>query len=453
MENSIIDINNKLAGIYNDNKDVISGNSSGLIKDAKRNAFEYFLKEGIPHTKLEDWRFTDIANSINPEFEQYFKHPKREVEFEDIFKCDVPKLDTHLIEILNGWFSHKGKQLEELEDGIIVGSFAEAQKRFPELFERHYERYANDRRNGLIALNTASASDGVFIYVPDNVNAKKNIQIVNMVHSLKDLIINQRNLFVIGKNSSVKIVVCDHSMFFNKSFVNSQTEILADDDSQVEHYKLQNYSNITSQYTSTDILQNAGSKVSSNTYTLHGGFTRNDVRVLLNGKHSEIHLNGLYLMDRKQHVDNTTVIEHMVPECSSNEKYKGILDDEARGVFSGKIYVHKDAQKTTAYQLNRNLLLTDTAQINTKPHLEIYADDVKCTHGAAVGQLDPEAMFYLRSRGIGFPEARMLLMFAFAHDIISEIKIDPLRDRIDDLVARRLRGEMSRCNNCTIRCS
>jgi Fe-S cluster assembly protein SufD len=358
-----------------------------------------------------------------------------------------------LIEMLNGWYTINGKQLEELEDGVIVGSFAAGQKQYPELFEKHYERYAKDDRNGLLALNTASASDGVFIYVPDNVNAKKNIQIVNMVYSHKDLMINQRNLFVIGKNASIKIVVCDHSMFFNKSFVNSHTEILADDDSNVEHYKLQNYSNITSQYTSTDILQNTGSKVSSNTYTLHGGFTRNDVKVMLNGKHSEIKLNGLYLMDRQQVVDNTTLIEHVVPECTSNEKYKGILDDDARGVFSGKIYVHRDAQKTAAYQLNRNLLLTDTAQVNAKPHLEIYADDVKCTHGAAVGQLDPEAMFYLRSRGIGFPEARMLLMYAFAHEIINEIKIDPLRERIDDLVARRLRGEMSRCNNCTIRCS
>ena len=450
MNDSII--KDKLETEFQKNKELIFDNINGSIKAARLKAFDNFLKHGIPHTKLEDWRFTDISKFISADYIQHFRQPKREVEFEDIFKCDVPKIDTHLVQLQNGWYSHKLPQLEVLEDGIVIGSFAEGMKQYPEIFARHYAKYAEDTRNGLVSLNAATANDGVFIYVPDNVIAKKNLQIVNIVHSDKDLIINQRNLFVVGKNSQVKIVVCDHSMFFNRSFVNSFTEIIAGENSVIEHNKLQNYSNVTSQYTSTDIDQEADSKVTSNTFTLHGGFTRNDVKVMLNGRHSEINLNGLYLMDRKQHVDNTTYIEHAVPDCISNERYKGILDDEARGVFSGMIYVKKDAQKTNAYQSNKNMLLTDTAQMDTKPHLEIYADDVKCAHGAAVGQLDPEAMFYLRSRGIGFSEARMLLMYAFANEIISEIKIAPLKERIDDLVARRLRGELSRCNNCSIRC-
>ncbi len=453
MENNISNIKEKLVSDFQSNRELILGKTNGIIKDIRSNAFETFKKAGIPHIKLEDWRFTNIIDSIKPEYIQHFKRPIKEIKFDDIFKCDVPKLETILIEMINGWYSNYNEPLHVLEDGVIVGSFAEGLKKFPDIFEKHYARYANDNRNGLISLNTATANDGVFIYVPDNVIAKKSVQIVNMVYSNKDLLINQRNLFVIGKNSQIKIVVCDHSMFFNSSFVNSFTEIVANENSIVDHYKLQNYSNVTSQYTSTDIIQDSGSKVSSNTFTLHGGFTRNDVKVSLNGRHSEINLNGLYLMDRKQHVDNNTFIEHAVPECLSNEKYKGILDDEAKGVFSGKIYVKKDAQKTTAYQLNKNMLLKDTATINTKPQLEIYADDVKCSHGAAVGQLDPEAMFYLRSRGISINEARMLLMYAFANEIINEITIEPLRERIDDLVAKRLRGEMSRCNNCSIRCS
>ncbi len=445
-------IKDKLVSDFQSNKELIFDNINGTIKKARLNAFENFLKQGIPHTKLEDWRFTDVSKFIGADYIQNFRQPKREVVFEDIFKCDVPKLDTHLIELQNGWFSHRAKPIEVLEDGIVIGSFSEGLKLYPELFAKHYDKYAGDDRNGLVALNTATANDGVFIYVPDNVVAQKNLQIVNIIHSDKDLIVNQRNLFVVGKNSKVRIVVCDHSMFFNRSFVNSFTEIIAGENSVIEHDKLQNYSNVTGQYTSTDIVQEADSSVTSNTFTLHGGFTRNDVKVNLRGKHSEINLNGLFLMDRKQHVDNTTYIEHDVPECHSNQKYKGIMDDESRGVFNGMILVKKDAQKTQAYQSNKNMLLTDTAQINTKPHLEIYADDVKCTHGATVGQLDPEAMFYLRSRGIGFSEARMLLMYAFAHEIISEIKVAPLKDRIDDLVARRLRGELSRCNNCSIRC-
>ena len=448
-----MELKEKLVVDFEKDEEVILNGASGAIKDIRRHAFEQFRREGIPHTKMEDWRFTNISNYIKPKYIQVFKRPDKDVEFKDIFNCDVPKLDTILIEIVNGWYHSDKEHLQTLEDGLIIGSFAEGLKRFPELFEKHYKSAASETGNGLLDLNTATANDGVFIYVPDNVIVKKPIQIVNMIYSAKDLIINQRNLFVIGKNAQVKTIVCDHSMFFNSSFVNSFTQILAGDNSVVEYNKLQNYSNVTSQYTSTDIVQQAGSVVNANTITLHGGFTRNDVKVMLEGSHSEINLNGLYLMDRKQHVDNNTMIIHAVPECTSNEKYKGILDDESKGVFSGNILVKQDAQKTSAFQLNKNLLLTDTAQVNSKPNLVIYADDVKCSHGATVGQLDLEAMFYLRSRGISQTEARMLLMFAFAHEIIKEIKIEPLRERMDELVAKRLRGEMSRCNNCEIHCS
>jgi Fe-S cluster assembly protein SufD len=236
-------------------------------------------------------------------------------------------------------------------------------------------------------------------------------------------------------------------------FTNSLTEIYAGRNARIDFSRMQNENSFSSQIAHTFIHQEENSVVTSNTISLHGGLIRNNFFVRLDGYGCESNLYGLFLGDDNQHIANFTLVNHAMPHCTSSQLFKGILDDKATGAFNGKIFVSKDAQKTQAYQKNNNLLLSPDARMNTKPHLEIYADDVKCSHGATIGRLDYDALFYLRSRGIGEKEARQLLMYAFADEIISKIQIGLLRDRISELVDKRLRGELARCNNCNVRCS
>jgi len=249
------------------------------------------------------------------------------------------------------------------------------------------------------------------------------------------------------------LVMCDDSTNHQASFNNSVTEIFLDENAGFEHYKLQNLNNNSTLLNSTYFHQEAGSRLNTFAITLNGGLIRNYANVKLNGSGADAKINGLYLVDKKQHVDNRVFVEHAVPDCTSNELFKGILDDEASAVFNGHVLVRRDAQRTNAYQQNRNILLTDKATANSRPFLEIYADDVKCSHGATVGQLDNEALFYLRSRGICMASARLLLMYAFAAEVIGKMSLEPLMNRVDEMVKQRLRGELHICQTCVLHCA
>ncbi|MDD5569972.1 MAG: Fe-S cluster assembly protein SufD [Bacteroidales bacterium] len=443
---------NRFIEIFEKNKSNLISDNSDYLKILRLEAIENFKKTGIPTTKNEEWLHTDIQKVIKPEYAFSLEPPKIEYNIDDFFKCDVPQLDTYMFVIINGWFPQQLKLINEYENGLIVGSIAEAQKKYPEIVEKYFSKYIDNANDGLSALNTALAKDGIFIYVPENLILEKPIQLVYIVYSTEDIIVQHRNLIVAEKNSQAKIVICDHSLHFNKSFTNAASEIFVGENAKVDYYKIQNSSNNTSQNTITQVQQERSSKFLSNVVTLHGGFIRNNLNVKQNAEGCQTNLYGLYLSDKEQHIDNHTYIEHAFPNCTSNEKYKGILDDKSEGVFRGKILVQPDAQKTTAYQANNNLLLSDSASVNSEPQLEIYADDVKCSHGATIGQLDQDALFYLRSRGISNEEARMMLMHTYASEIINKINIEPLKERMNDLVSKRLRGELSRCNHCFIKC-
>jgi Fe-S cluster assembly protein SufD len=253
--------------------------------------------------------------------------------------------------------------------------------------------------------------------------------------------------------SDVKIVICDHTLSPQKFLTNAVTEIEVGENASFDYYKVQNEHNDSVQVSHTYIHQEANSNVQSTVITLHGGLVRNNLNIKLDGEGSDCKAYGLYFTDKTQHVDNFVFIDHAKPNCTSNQLYKGILDDQSMGAFTGRILVARDSQKTLAYQKNSNLLLTSDARMNTKPQLEIYADDVKCSHGATVGQIDEDALFYMRSRGISEKEARLLLQYAFAHEVLNEIKIEPLQIRMNELIEKRLRGELSKCNNCAMHCS
>ncbi|MDI3526530.1 MAG: Fe-S cluster assembly protein SufD [Tenuifilum sp.] len=445
-------IHEELVDLYLNNLDLITEGSADLLNQHREEAIQHFKLLGIPTTKNEKYKYSKIDNLFTYDYEKYFAPKKITFNVDDIFRCDIPELDTHLALVLNGFYLSKTEKITTLPSGVIIGSIAEAAKLYPEYFKNRYNTLAENDSDGLVALNTAFAQDGIFIYVPRNVAESKPIQIINLLMSNENQLVQYRNLIVVEEGAQANVLVCDHTLSPNRFLSNVVTEIFLGDNAQLEFVKMQNEHNDSAQLTHTYAFQNRDSRLKTNMLSLHGGFIRNNLSVELAGEGADAQTYGLYLTDRTQHTDNYTYIDHAVPNCTSNELYKGILDDQATGAFNGRIMVRRDAQKTQAYQSNNNLLLTADARMNTKPQLEIYADDVKCSHGATVGQLDMEALFYMRARGIGEREAKLLLMFGFVHEVVKQISIDTLRERIDDMVNKRLRGELSRCHNCPMHC-
>jgi Fe-S cluster assembly protein SufD len=455
MENNIINTNGSGAffkDLYKANLDQLRVGYPDYVNAVRENAMRNFELLGIPNKKVEKYKYTNLEPFFSKTFNYHFSPKTITFNFDDVFRCDVPDLDTNVITLLNGFFYESQNNVKNLAKGVIVCSFQKASREYPEIIEKHYSKYAGIQNDGLVALNTAFVSDGVFIYVPKNVIIDKPIQIINLLLSQEEIMVQHRNLFVIEENAQANFVICDHTLSPHTYLTNSVTEVYAGPNAQFDLSRMQNEHNGSTQVTNTYVHQMADSKVRTNTITLHGGVVRNNHNVDLTGPGAENEAFGLYLTDHGQHVDNYVNINHLAPNCISTQLYKGVLDDFSYGAFNGRIYVDRVAQKTLAYQTNRNLLLTDDAKANSKPQLEIFADDVKCSHGATVGQLDQDAMFYMRSRGIQDDEARMLLMNAFTNEVTHQIKIPALRERIEGLVDKRLRGEMSRCNNCALHC-
>ena len=450
--NILTDIKKELIELYKYNSGQINSNVGLQVNSFREKALSDFNIAAIPDRKNEAYRYTNIEPFFKGDYVSEFSHETFfKINLKEIFRCDVPELDTYVVLLLNGFY-YQGNGLQILPENITVCSFAEASIRYPEIFEKYYAHNASTSVDGLVALNTLFAQDGIFVYIPKNTVLEKPLQIINICYSFKNLRIFRRNLIVAEENTKASIIVCDHTLCNRSYLTNSLTEIYANDNSFIDYSKIQNENSLSTQISNTFVNQQRGSNLTTNTITLHGGLIRNNIFVNLNGEGSENNTYGLFLCDQQQHVANYTHIRHEKPYCRSNQLFKGILDDKATGAFNGKIYVRDDAQKTEAYQRNNNILLSTSARMNTKPHLEIYADDVKCSHGATVGQLDNEALFYIRSRGISEKEAKFLLMYAFANEIISKINVEYLKERIINLVDKRLRGELSRCNDCNIRC-
>ena len=447
-----IDIKDRFADFFYKNLDTLKNGLPEYINNKREDAIQVFQKFGIPDKKVEAYKYTDL----NPAFEQDYRtylHPKKiDFDLNDIFRCDVPELDTHVVLLLNGWFYQNKTPQKKLPNGVIISSLREAANHHPDVVKKHYNQYANTQKESLTALNTAFAQDGIFIYVPKGKTLDKPVQIINLLMDEEDGMSQHRNLFVLEEGSHAQVIVCDHTLSQKNFLTNSVTEVFAGQNTQMDFVRIQNEHNGSTQLSHFYLNQERDSRVTANTISLHGGLIRNNYNLRLNGENCENKTLGLYLTDRGQHIDSYVHMDHAYPHCRSNQLFKGVLDDYATGAFNGRILVRQDAQKTEAYQANNNILLTDDAKMNSKPQLEIYADDVKCSHGGTSGQLNEDAMFYLRSRGIPLKEAQLLLMYAFAHEIIGEIHIQALQDRIHELTEKRLRGELSRCNYCQMHC-
>lgn len=446
------DLSLKYAAHYNEAKEVLFKDSSEILNSARAKAFQDFVAQGIPTRRNENYKYTNLHPQFAPDYRFVHTKDHTDANLNEVFSCDVPQLNTHLTLTFNGWFYEKNGRSSGLPKGVVLESLETMARTKPDLLKQFYAKLAETEKDPLVALNTAYAKDGYFLFIPKNVVVEQPIQIVNLLKAEKSTFSTQRNLVVVEKGASAQLVMCDHTLNLNEYLSNSVTEIFVAENASLEYYTVQNQHNGATNLNSVFIRQERDSKVTTHTMSLHGGTIRNNLKLVLNGENAEANMFGMAFLDREQHADNFTQIIHAKPHCQSNQIYKNVLDGKSTGAFSGQIHVVRDAQKTNAFQRNNNILLTDKANMQTKPQLIIDADDVKCSHGATVGQIDEEAMFYLRARGIDQDKARMMMMNAFAHEVIQEVKIEALRNRIDDLVEKRLKGEVARCHDCAYNC-
>jgi Fe-S cluster assembly protein SufD len=405
----------------------------------EQNAFSTFSSLGIPTVKNEEWKYTRISSVLNKE---YAFNPESVSSFftsKDLESVRLPgyELANELV-FLNGLYS--GQLSTIRSNALVVLPLDDAAKgEYKNIVEQHLGQSARYIKDGIHALNTAFLQEGVFIYLKKGSVVEHPVHIYHVTDGRSASILAQpRTLVYVGEKVQVQFVETYSTIGSSASFTNEVMEVVVERDAMVEYYKIQNDASRSSQVNTTHFRQIGKSLVNAVTISLDGGIVRNNLNIAMEAEHSESHLYGLYFLKGKTHIDNHTIVDNVKPNCFSNELYKGIVDDEGTAVFNGKIFVQRDAQKTNAFQSNKNILLSDNATVNTKPQLEIFADDVKCSHGCTVGQLDEEAMFYLRSRGLSEKTAKSLLVHAFAIDILEHIKPEPIRNYVDKLISERL---------------
>ncbi len=415
----------------------LNGEATSELHALRRNAMQRFAQYGFPTTRDEEWRFTNIAPIAKTHFAPALRYENDSVLVSHVKKFSLGLKCTRLV-FINGHYAPGLSLIAASSKGAKATNLKTALQTDGDVVHQHLARYVKHEENAFTALSTAFFQDGAFIHIADNVNVKGPIHLLFIAAGEKSVTATPRNLIVVGNNSKISIVESYVSLAKAPYLTNAVTEFIVGENAIVEHDKLQDEAVDSFHIGTVHFQQGANSNVVSNAINFGGAIVRNNITVVLNGEGIEATLNGLSLGNANQHIDNHTTIDHAKPHCASHEVYKAILDGKSRGVFNGKIFVRKDAQKTDAKQTNKTLLLSDEATIDTKPQLEIFADDVKCTHGATVGHLDEEQLFYLRSRGIGFEEANDLLTFAFASDVISRVHIDALREQLDAMVHEKL---------------
>ena len=407
------------------------------LRQIRESASASFQELGFPTSRDEDWKYTSVEPVTSVAF-QRGNGAAKEVKADDIVALAFADPACQRLIFINGCYFPQLSSVGGLPAGIRIESIAAMLQRNDDSLEPYLGRYARSREQAFVALNTALMEDGTFVWVPKNCNLEEPIHLIYISASTdKPVASHPRNLFVVENGGAARIVETYVGLGTGSYFVNPVTELLGGEDTVIDHYRIQREGVRGSHIGTLEAQLSRNCNLTAHAITLGGALVRNDVHAVLKGEGSECHLNGLYVLDGKQHVDNSTEIEHIKPKATSLELYKGILSGSARGVFNGKILVHKDAQRTNARQTNKNLLLSADAMVNTKPQLEIYADDVKCSHGSTIGQLDRDALFYLRSRGLSRDDAQSLLSYAFANEVVSRVKIDFMRRRLDDYLLNK----------------
>jgi Fe-S cluster assembly protein SufD len=409
-------------------------------------AFEHFQTLGFPSKKVERYKYTDMQKLFEPDYGLNLQRLPIPVNPYEAFRCDVPNLSTSLYFVVNDMFYHDDKPKGSLPEGVIIGSL----KDYPELTARYFAKQAKTAADGITALNTMLAQDGLFVYVPKNVKVDRAIQVINILRSDVDLMVNRRVLIVLEEGAEIKMLFCDHAADDRHFLATQVIEAYVGENASLDLYCMEETHHKNVRLSNVYVDQQANSRVNHNVITLHNGVTRNRLDLTFSGEGAECQCYGCVIADKQQHVDNNTLITHRVPHCTSQELYKYVLDDKATGAFAGRVLVEHGAQKTTSQMTNQNLTATREARMYTQPMLEIYADDVKCAHGSTVGQLNDAALFYMRQRGIPLAEARLLLQNAFINEVVDKMQLEPLRDRLHYLVEKRFRGELNKCSGCKL---
>ena len=407
-----------------------------FVHGIRSEAIKTFETEGFPSKKNEAWKYTSL-NSILKHDYSVFPKQENQIEYKDVKKYFIHEIDSYNLVFIDGKFASHLSQTTH--DGIDVCLMSSAlnKPKYRLVIENYFNKVAG--KDSVTSLNTAFAQEGAYIHIPKNKLVNKPIQIINFSTGSEAALMQQpRNLIVVDENSHVQIIERHQSLTDNPVLTNSVTEIFGNKRAIVDYYKIQNDNQNASLIDNTFINQKKESHVSVHTFSFGGKLTRNNLNFYQNGERIDSTMNGVTIIGDKQHVDHSTLVHHIEPNCESHQDYKGIYGGNSTGVFNGKVVVNKEAQKTNAFQSNNNILLDDKATINTKPQLEIFADDVKCSHGCTIGQLDESAMFYLRSRGIPEKEAKALLMYAFANNVLESVKITEIKKRINKLIATKL---------------
>ena len=430
--------------LFQQTRGMICQHSSEVMNAVRDAAFEKFHTMGLPSRKEERYKYTDMKALFAPDYGLNLNRLEIPVNPYDAFRCDVPNLSTMLYFVINDAFYTKALPKGNLTNGVVVGSLREFAS------SDYYNRLASKDDDAVTSLNTMLAQDGLYVYVPKGVVMDRAIQVINILRSDVDLMVNRRVMIILEEGAEAKFLFCDHAMDDRRFLTTQVIEAFVGRNAKLDLYCLEETHAKNVRISNVYIEQQADSRVNHNVITLHNGVTRNKLNLDLTGEGSECSCNGCVIADKNQHVDNNTLITHHVPHCTSKELYKYVLDDEATGAFAGRVLVKKDAQKTTSQMTNQNLCSTKKARMYTQPMLEIYADDVKCAHGSTVGQLNDAALFYMQQRGISRKEAQLLLQFAFINEVIDQMELEPLRDRLHYLVEKRFRGELNKCEGCKL---
>jgi Fe-S cluster assembly protein SufD len=406
------------------------------VHDIRTEAIKTFEENGFPTKKEEAWKYTSLNKILKQDY-SVFPKQENDIDYRDVKKYFIDDIDTYKIVFIDGKYASHLSQTTHDGIDVCLMSAALTKPKYRLVIEHYFNKVAT--KDSLSSLNTAFSSEGAYIQIPKNKMVNKPIQIVHFSTGNESaLMLQPRNLIVVGENSHVQIIERHQSLTDNPVLTNSVTEIFANKRAIIDYYKIQNDNKHASLIDSTFIKQKQESQATMHTFTFGGNLTRNNLNFLQQGERIDSTLKGVTIIGDKQHVDHNTLVHHIEPNCESHQDYKGIFGDSATGVFNGKVLVEKEAQKTNAFQANNNILVSDKASINTKPQLEIFADDVKCSHGCTIGQLDDDALFYMKTRGIPEKEAKALLMYAFANNVLESVKIPELKKRINKLIATKL---------------
>ena len=430
--------------LYKQCRGMICEHSSDVMNAERDAAFERFASNGFPTRKVERYKYTDMQELFAPDYGLNLNRLQIPVDPYNAFRCDVPNLSTSLYFVVNDIFYHDEKPKGHLPEGVIIGSLKDFAT------SEYYNRLAGQANDAVTDLNTMLAQDGLYVYVSKNVKVDRAIQVINILRSDVDLMVNRRVLIVLEERAEIKMLFCDHAADDRNFLATQVIEAYVGENASLDLYCMEETHNKNVRVSNVYIDQQANSRVNHNVITLHNGVTRNKLDLTFSGEGAECQCYGCVIADKQQHVDNNTLITHKVAHCTSNELYKYVLDDKAVGAFAGRVLVEHGAQKTASQMTNQNLTATKEARMYTQPMLEIYADDVKCAHGSTVGQLNDAALFYMRQRGITLPEAKVLLQNAFINEVIDHMQLEPLRDRLHYLVEKRFRGELNKCSGCKL---